>query len=98
MSSSGSSVFASFRLPASISARVGRLDDEDILRLNQAVLVPPPEVLARFTTTVRPVLTRRNANLRESQTLAELRDTLLPKLLSGEVRVREAAELVEAAA
>jgi len=33
-------------------------------------------------------------NLRESQTLAALRDTLLPKLLSGEVRVRDAEKVV----
>jgi len=31
----------------------------------------------------------------ESRTLAALRDTLLPKLLSGEVRVPEAEEAVE---
>jgi type I restriction enzyme M protein len=36
------------------------------------------------------VLTRMQHNLRESQTLAELRDTLLPKLISGEVRLRDA--------
>jgi type I restriction enzyme S subunit len=35
-------------------------------------------------------------NQAESQTLAALRDTLLPKLLSGEVRVKEAEKLVEA--
>ena len=31
----------------------------------------------------------------ESRTLAKLRDTLLRKLISGEVRLREAEELVE---
>ena len=30
----------------------------------------------------------------ESQTLAKLRDTLLPKLMSGELRIPDAAELV----
>jgi type I restriction enzyme S subunit len=36
-------------------------------------------------------------NLRESQNLAALRDLLLPKLLSGEIRVAEAEERLEAA-
>jgi type I restriction enzyme S subunit len=31
----------------------------------------------------------------ESRTLAELRDALLPKLVSGQIRVREAEEMVE---
>jgi hypothetical protein len=36
--------------------------------------------------------------LEQSNTLAEIRDTLLPKLLSGELRVQEAEELVTAEA
>ena len=35
------------------------------------------------------------ANHEQSTTLAAIRDALLPKLLSGEVRVREAKEIVE---
>ena len=35
------------------------------------------------------------ANRLETQTLATVRDTLLPKLLSGELRVRQAEKLVE---
>ena len=31
----------------------------------------------------------------ESRTLAQLRDTLLPKLMSGEIRVRDAEKVVE---
>ena len=37
-------------------------------------------------------------NLFKSRTLAELRDALLPKLLSGELRVSAATKLVEARA
>ena len=36
------------------------------------------------------------ASLRESRTLAQLRDTLLPALLSGRIRIPVAAELMEA--
>jgi type I restriction enzyme S subunit len=39
---------------------------------------------------VRPFFTRASAAARESRTLATLRDALLPKLLSGEIRVKVA--------
>jgi type I restriction enzyme, S subunit len=48
---------------------------------------PPQTVLRKFDGTVRPIMTRVLGNESESRTLAALRDTLLPKLLSGEVRV-----------
>jgi type I restriction enzyme S subunit len=36
-------------------------------------------------------------SIHESRTLAALRDTLLPKLVSGELRIRDAERFVEAA-
>jgi type I restriction enzyme M protein len=44
---------------------------------------------------IRPLVERIIANIHESRTLAALRDALLPKLLSGELRVPAAAKLVE---
>jgi hypothetical protein len=38
-------------------------------------------------------VTKIISGIHESRTLAELRDTLLPKLMSGAVRVPEAAEM-----
>jgi len=38
------------------------------------------------------------ANVHEKNTLGNLRELLLPKLMSGEIRVREAVKLVEQAA
>jgi type I restriction enzyme, S subunit len=55
------------------------------------VLVPGPEVLAAFATAVQPLHDLIVNNLRESQTLVFCRDTLLPKLLSGELQVGGAA-------
>ncbi len=60
-------------------------------------VVPPAAALADFAASVDPLLQRIATNRAESRTLAELRDALLPKLISGELRVPEAAELVEAA-
>jgi type I restriction enzyme S subunit len=58
--------------------------------------VPPPELVRRFAEVVAPVDKRIAANSEESRTLAALRDALLPKLLSGELRV-PAAHTKEAA-
>lgn len=65
----------------------------------QTVVVPQPPVerTRAFATTTGPLLKRIAVNSRESLTLAALRDTLLPKLISGELRVPEAEALLESA-
>jgi type I restriction enzyme S subunit len=52
-----------------------------------SVLLAPTAVLRAFDEEVAPLFHRIHANARESRALATLRDTLLPKLLSGELRV-----------
>ena len=47
---------------------------------------------------VNPLMDRVIANARETRTLAQTRDFLLPKLMSGEIRLREAMKVVEAVA
>lgn len=59
---------------------------------------PAAAAVARFTQQVEALFRLVESHKTESQTLATIRDTLLPKLLSGEVRVREAEKLVEASA
>ncbi len=59
------------------------------------IAVPPKALAQRYNDVVSPLLDRIVANVWESRTLAELRDTLLPKLISGEIRVPEAAEQLE---
>ena len=59
--------------------------------------VPSREVVEEIDRLVTPLFARIEAAEDESQTLADLRDTLLPKLISGEIRVREAQKLVESA-
>jgi type I restriction enzyme S subunit len=48
---------------------------------------PPLEIAKRFYEKVHALDKRRAANDRQSVTLSQIRDTLLPKLLSGEIRV-----------
>jgi type I restriction enzyme S subunit len=51
------------------------------------MVLPPKDLIGAFTAKVQPLYSQIAANLQQSRTLATLRDTLLPKLLSGEVRV-----------
>ncbi len=53
---------------------------------------PPNAVAARFEVVCRPLRSRMEQNSAESTTLAALRDTLLPKLISGELRVEGLAK------
>ena len=55
------------------------------------ILIPPVDLLNQFNELVRPIIVGILNNAKQSLTLAKLRDTLLPKLLSGEINVTEAA-------
>jgi len=70
---------------ASTGTKMPRANWNDIARFE--VALPPDSVAAEFTDLIRPMIDRIIANIHESRTLAELRDALLPKLLSGELRV-----------
>ena len=60
-------------------------------------IVPPKPVIDAFIFVVKPAYDYMTSNIRESRILASIRDTLLPKLLSGEIRVKLAEKLVEQA-
>jgi type I restriction enzyme S subunit len=60
--------------------------------------VPPAVEVAAFEEVVTPLMNRMASNEAQSATLAALRDALLPKLVSGEIRVPEAEAAVEAVA
>jgi type I restriction enzyme S subunit len=51
------------------------------------LVVPPTPLMNKFTDTVAPLYSQIASNLRQSCTLASIRDALLPKLLSGELKV-----------
>jgi type I restriction enzyme S subunit len=57
--------------------------------------VPDAAIAQRFEEQVKSWFQKMKANDDESQTLAAIRDTLLPKLLSGDIRVKEAEKFVE---
>jgi type I restriction enzyme S subunit len=55
---------------------------------NCRFLVPTSDLILGFSNTIEPLMEKWLNNSRESRTLATIRDTLLPKLMSGEVRVK----------
>lgn len=71
--------------------------NQGVLRSHR-VVTPPDNVAKTYSETVEPLVTLQTTLALESRKLAELRDYLLPKLLSGEVRVGRAAQAAEALA
>ena len=49
------------------------------------ILVPSQKIVTLFTATVEPIFEKIWANQNENEKLSSLRDTLLPKLMSGEL-------------
>ncbi len=61
--------------------------------LSEAMVpVPPNPLLAAATRVIEPLMQHAVANSVQNRTLAAIRDALLPKLISGELRVREAGK------
>jgi type I restriction enzyme S subunit len=63
--------------------------------VNAAMPIPPVSLINAFLEKVLPLRERIVSNVEESHTLAAVRDTLLPKLLSGELRVTVGGETTE---
>ncbi|MEP4248339.1 restriction endonuclease subunit S [Tateyamaria sp.] len=91
---------ASFREDA-IASMTGssgrqRADAKTIAAIEAAV--PVEEIVVAFGEATMSMVEKIHQLGRENQTLATLRDTLLPRLMSGELRVGEAKKQVEAVA
>jgi len=54
---------------------------------NMPIDIPPDSLFEQFENTVEPIYNKKKANQTQIRTLTALRDTLLPKLMSGEVIV-----------
>ncbi len=59
------------------------------------IALPPPELLRRANAIMEPLIERRILNSLLARQLSELRDTLLPRLISGKLRVPEAEEALK---
>ena len=59
------------------------------------LVIPPLDIVEIFSSQVSNLRDRVVANTSETESLTSLRDALLPKLLSGEIRVGDADEILE---
>ena len=62
-----------------------RIRPESVLDMN--TVIPPPQLVEVFTAVAKPMFDQINRNIAQSRILASLRDTLLPRLLSGELSI-----------
>lgn len=66
--------------------------------LSQECILPAEEIITIFHTQISVWFEMQQQLEKESHTLAQLRDLLLPKLMSGEISIRDAEKMVEDAA
>ena len=78
-------VFARFEAEGTVFGSIGKRDFHAIACVN-----PPRELVLAYEVRVSPVDDRVEVNERDARTLAALRDALLPNLISGELRVKDA--------
>jgi type I restriction enzyme S subunit len=84
-----SSSYGQFRLENEITGSTGML----MLNISKVrefkIIVPSKEYLVNYKNAVKPLYSKLELNNSNIQTLKKTRDTLLPKLLSGKVRVND---------
>ncbi|MFN3578500.1 MAG: restriction endonuclease subunit S, partial [Tabrizicola sp.] len=74
---------------------LGHVTKADMQRI--MVCAASPEVHKTFDRLIEPIFNQALGLQKESRTLAQTRDLLLPRLMSGEIRVKDAERLVEEA-
>lgn len=85
--------FITFTTNSSSGTRMPRTNWKDMGGYN--IALPPIQVAGYLTELFKVSIDHLMKNIHESRSLAKLRDTLLPKLISGELRVPAAESLVE---
>jgi type I restriction enzyme S subunit len=73
--------------------RMPRTDWESMSRYE--IVLPCGKVAERFTQLMSQFVSQIHANIAQSNILAEVRDSLLPKLISGQLRIPDAERMVE---
>ena len=77
--------FIAYTNAYSAGTRMPRTNWKDMSKYE--IVLPQVEVSQKYTEFIRPLIERIIENIHQSRTLSQIRDTLLPKLLSGEIRV-----------
>jgi type I restriction enzyme S subunit len=73
-------------------AKMPRINWKDIAAY--VICIPPSTIADEYSKAVSPLFARMTANVHKAQTLATLRDTLLPRLISGQLHLPDAESMV----
>lgn len=65
--------------------------------LDTEIITPTPEVMAEFSTISKDLINRASVCKQEASVLTRIRDMLLPRLISGKLRVEDAETMIEEA-
>lgn len=82
-------------IASSKATTMGHIKRSDLK--NAKTVVPPIELISSFGEYFSPLREKANLCFLENNILSELRDTLLPRLISGELKISDAENLVEEA-
>jgi type I restriction enzyme S subunit len=85
--------FVEYTNAGSTGTKMPRTSWAEMARYTLAL--PPQTVTRAFTEWLQPVVDRIIAGIHQSRTLAALRDALLPKLVSGELRIKDAERIAQ---
>jgi len=85
--------FVNYTEGTSSGTKMPRTNWTDIARYR--IMIPPETIARKFTDSILPMIHTIQFNIHQSHNLATIRDALLPKLLSGEIRVKDAERFAE---
>lgn len=86
--------FFDYMMATSKGTKMPRGDKSAIM--SWPAVKPSPKLMEVFSNTVKPFYSANQLRSNQSSALSEARDTLLPKLISGELRIPEAQAQLEA--
>jgi type I restriction enzyme S subunit len=84
--------FINYANACSIGTKMPRTSWKDMARY--CIAIPPVALASTFNRVALPAVELISASIRESHTLASLRDVVLRKLISGELRVNDAEQFI----
>ena len=85
--------FIAYTNAYSAGTRMPRTNWKDMSKYE--IVLPQVEVSQKYTEFIQPFIERIIENIHQSHTLSQIRDALLPKLLSGEIRVGDMDKKLE---
>ena len=85
--------FVAYTDAYSAGTKMPRTNWKDMSRYE--IALPNVEIARKFTELIRPIIKKIIKNIHQPYVLSQIRNTLLPKLLSGEIRVDDGTEISE---